>query len=75
MSKSLTTRVHQVRRLNLSVNGNPRFVLTTDDGELQTSTDSACSYDVENVTHRLPVKVDLRLTNSNRIYSIERHTP
>jgi hypothetical protein len=40
--------VYGYRRLNNSVNGNPRFALIVDGGELTTSSDAACSYGIEN---------------------------
>ena len=63
-------------RLPLSVNGNPRFRLGTADGSYVTQSDASCSYDVENITRRIPeggsVRVVLSLTRAGRVWNIER---
>lgn len=41
------------KRLRNSRNGNPRFIIAFDNGEMrETSSDAACSYDVDNYTPR-----------------------
>lgn len=49
-------RIVSASRLNLSTNGNPRFLMVLDipgqgPAEVQTQSDAACSYEVENYTH------------------------
>ena len=66
-------------RLTLSINGNPRFVLHTDEGNYRTSSDAAISYDIENhVNSRydswVGKRVTLGLTKAGRVidWKVER---
>jgi hypothetical protein len=67
-----------VRRLNNSVNGNPRYViwLENEDGSVsfsaQTMSDASCSYDVENYSrsHKL---ADITLTAAGKVRTISPH--
>lgn len=62
-------------RLNNSTNGNPRFRLVTTEGEYVTQSDAACSYDVDNITRRIPRgesrPVVLSLTPAGRVWNLE----
>lgn len=70
-------RIISAERLNCSVNGNPRFVLTVErtvEGgtrEIPTQSDAACNYEVTNYL-RGPQLVDLWLTRSGRVSYIAR---
>ena len=72
--RELTTVLYRVTRLNYTVNGNPRFILHTADGEFTISGDSACAYDVENIASRVKdgrtLLVDLALTRAGRFFDI-----
>lgn len=75
-ARTVEGRILAARRLNNSVNGNPRFVVTvnTTDGSVEsfmTSTDSACAYDVENV-QRSGEQVLIGLTRAGRVATISR---
>ena len=63
------------RRLNCSVNGNPRFDITFFDGDgeytYRTSSDSACNYDVENLLHSRD-RVNVYVTRAGRVYRMDR---
>lgn len=65
------------KRLNSSVNGNPRFDVTFKHAGTEehtvftTSSDAACSYDVENV-QRSREEVEIGLTRAGRIETITR---
>lgn len=86
MAKSSSTVIRGIivaaKRLNNSVNGNPRFDVTVkidgltldDHVVLTTSSDAACSYDVENV-RRERALVDLALTRAGRVEMITRVVP
>ncbi len=73
---SFTARIVTAERLTNSVNGNPRFKITFDDGERYiTSTDAACSYDVENLLGRRgepSYPVHVWLTKAGRIEGLSR---
>lgn len=74
----MIVQLYSVERLNNSVNGNPRFDLHTDSGTFTTSSDSACSYDVENIARLIPggpmtiqgLTVSLSLTKAKRVQDI-----
>ena len=72
--RELTTVLYHVSRLNHTANGNPRFTLHTSDGAFTISSDSACSYDVENIASRLKdgrtLLVELALTRAGRFFGI-----
>jgi hypothetical protein len=75
-ARTVEGRILSARRLNNSVNGNPRFVVVvhTTDGEVvpfTTSTDSASAFDVENV-QRSGEDVRFGLTRADRIATISR---
>ena len=64
------------KRLNNSVNGNPRWDVTFTDGKVgswtyRTSSDSMCNYDVENLL-RSKELVDVYVTRADRVCRIER---
>lgn len=71
-----TVRLIRAVRLNSSTNGNPRFRLVTMEGDYVTQSDSACSYDVENIVRKIPhgesLAVTLSLTPAGRVWNIER---
>lgn len=65
-----------VKRLNNSINGNPRYDITFTDGDLgswtyRTSSDSSCAYDVENL-FRSSARVNVYVTRHGYIYGLER---
>lgn len=74
-SRKITTTLWGATRLNSSVNGNPRFTLHTDDGDFTTQSDAAISYEVENITHRIPEgqgrAVTLTATRAGSVWDIE----
>lgn len=67
-----------VTRLPSSRNGNPRFALLTDSGTFKTATDSAISYEVENLDRArgraeacgrmFPIR--MALTRNGRVFDI-----
>jgi hypothetical protein len=76
---TLTTSLVSVKRLNNSVNGNPRFRLNTLHGEFVTQSDASCSYDVDNIARKIrqrdtgenvAVPVVLSLTPAGRVWNI-----
>lgn len=76
-TKSITveTDLYGAERLPNSTNGNPRFTLLTGDGSYRTQADAACSYDVDNITRRIPdggsIRVQLRATPTGRVWDIQ----
>ena len=73
-SREVRAEMFHVTRLNNSVNGNPRFVVHTTEGDFTISTDSACAYDVENLASRIkvgrPLPVVVKLTRAGRFFDI-----
>lgn len=76
---TIHTSLVSVKRLNSSVNGNPRFRLNTTHGEFTTQSDASCSYDVDNIARGIrqrdtgdyvPVPVVLSLTPAGRVWNI-----
>lgn len=71
---TVSTSLVYVVRLTNSTNGNPRFRLATMNGEYQTQSDAACSYDVANLERRIPhggtLPVILSLTPAGRVWAI-----
>ena len=71
--KTRVVKIHQITRLNNSVNGNPRFAITWErpaDGELvtrQTASDHAFCYEVGNAGLRAGDTVELTFTKAERI--------
>jgi hypothetical protein len=75
VARQITTTLKGAVRLNNTVNGNPRFDLITADGDFMISSDSACSYDVENFVGRIrhgEDRVTLSLTRAGRVWNIKR---
>lgn len=65
---TVTGAIVATDRLRNSVNGNPRFRVHLDNGETyQTSTDSAVSYDIDNLA-RSRKRVTFLLTRAGRIW-------
>lgn len=63
---TIDVTVHAVSRLNSSVNGNPRFQLSTDGGLFTTQSDGSVGYDIQNLN--LPGKrATLELTPAGRV--------
>jgi hypothetical protein len=75
MAKKLNIKVYALYRLNNSVNGNPRYRLSTTEGDLITSSDRAYCYGILNDwtdAHKAdgrPAKVTL--TRSGRVDQLE----
>lgn len=73
---NFTARIADARRLKSSVNGNPRFVVTFDNGDaLTTQSDSSVSYDVENFSRHdvsQNPEVAVWLSRAGRIEAITR---
>ena len=75
--KTRTVVVREITRLNLSVNGNPRFAITweREDGSLvtrQTCSDASFNYEVGNPGFRAGDTVVLSFTKAERICAMER---
>lgn len=72
---TVTGQITAIDRLNNSVNGNPRYdvFFRTDESSdwYTTSSDAACSYDIENVYNRQDC-ITLGLTRAGRISTITR---
>jgi hypothetical protein len=63
----MDVRIVAMRRLNSTVNGNPRFVVTTEnDGALYTMSDASDAYHLENYAVN-GVPLCLELTRAGRI--------
>jgi hypothetical protein len=79
--KEVTTEVlmYGADRMGCSVNGNPRWSISTADGTYVTQSDSACSYDVDNIRRTIPyegsIRVRLTTTPAKRVLKIEVLTP
>jgi hypothetical protein len=63
-------RLENVKRLNSSSMGNPRFVLTIDAVRYQTQDNAAVGYDVEN--HKVGQRVELTLSRAGRVIDMVR---
>jgi len=62
--------ITHLERLNNSINGNPAYRVTLDNGNsYRTQSDSSVSYEINNGTYR-DVTVRLLLTKARRIYDI-----
>lgn len=68
---SFTATIIALERLRLSVNGNPRFRVTFDNGTVaQTETDASIGYSIENPEYRdVPLRVFT--TKAGRIWNLE----
>lgn len=74
----ITVTVRAIQRAErLSVNGNPRFSITTDQGVFGTQTDAAINYSMENFANRrlseciLDREVTLQCTRAKLVYGIK----
>ena len=72
----IRTVLKTASRRGHSVNGNPRWTLHTDSGDWLTQTDSACSYDIDNLRRRAERNPDglfvvLKTTKAGRVWSAE----
>jgi hypothetical protein len=70
--KSEVGTILTISRLNLSVNGNPRFAITyqAEDGTIHhriTTSDASCSYEIGNPGRRVDSRVRFYLTRAGRI--------
>jgi hypothetical protein len=64
-------RIVEAKRLVNSTNGNPRFRITFDTGEVaQTKPDASCSYEVENFL-RSGAEVEVTRTRAGKIRTIK----
>jgi hypothetical protein len=62
--------ITHLERLNNSINGNPAYRVTLDNGNsYRTQSDSSVSYEINNGTYR-DATVRLLLTKAHRIYDI-----
>lgn len=69
---NISTAVTGYTQRNGSVNGNPRFILHTADGDYTTQSDSGCNYSVRNDFDRAresaPVLVTLNTTRAGYVF-------
>lgn len=74
--KTIETTLFACKRTGASVNGNPKFELTTRHGTFKTQSDAACAYDVENIGRKIPSNGDglavvLTMTKAERVWRID----
>jgi hypothetical protein len=71
---NITVLWYSVTRLDNSVNGNPRYILHTDNGPYITQTDAALGYEIGNLRNRIPAKgameVTLHLSETGKVWDI-----
>lgn len=77
--KTITTVFRGATRKGASVNGNPTWILHTDDGDYTTQSDASLGYEVSNLTHsRLGIvgkRVVLTMTRAGRVWDIKEAHP
>lgn len=69
MQDTTQGRIESLKRLKMSINGNPRFKIFLTDGRvLQTQSDGGINYDIENPKFR-DVQIEFALTRAGRVWN------
>jgi hypothetical protein len=72
MNKTMKTKITNIKRLNNSRNGNPNYLIYTDDGVVRTETDSMTTYkyNFHNLINE-NVSIEYRLTPKGKAILID----